>query len=337
MKKTLSIFFAALFFSAFYSACKKKDKAPVETEIPAPVAPAPTQTTTPPPPPPDPYAYSSDLQSSKDMVFAMNTLSDVEMLCAFIGENQMFPAFYGPAGPNAGSWAITRDTLSRYMLVAYNNALCKDGKTRDGTVAFDYSASNANAKYYRNYDFFCRVMFMNYEVDGWKINTDSAGAYIRNNLSSANFNPSTTNLTWKFSGSVSLVKKTDPDRKITWNGAMTKVLANTSDPAVYSTARTQVIDWTKARVQYSGLIQGTINGLNYKYQPDSVKIPLRDFACSVPLSSPQGSSIHPFTAGMALFTISNYHPRNIDFGPPQVCDNKGAVSFKGETYNVDFD
>lgn len=325
MKKTLPMLLAAAVFGAFYSACKKKDKAPVETEIPAPA------------PAPDPYTYNSDLQSSKDMEFALRAVSDVEMLCAFAGENNLAVPFYAAAGPNTGNVVVTRDMVARNLFVSYNNTLCKDGRTRNGTVAFDYSSSNPNVSYYREYGFYCTVLFINYEVDGWRITNDSAAAYIRNELGAPNFNPATTNLSWKFSGSVTLTKTTDPDRKIIWKGAMIKTLVNTSDPAVYPPSGGQAINWAIARVQYSGLIRGSVNGLSYKYQPDSVKIPLRDFACTVPLASPQGAGIHPFTAGTALFTISNYHPRSIDFGPPQNCDNKGIVTFKGETYNVDFD
>jgi hypothetical protein len=328
MKKTLAIFLTAVFFGSFSFSCKKKDKAPVETEIPAPVTPAPTPTTT--PPPPDPYTYNSDLQSSKDINFAATTLTDIEMICAFIGEGYPMPFFYEPATGSA-SVSVSRDTIINYMLISYNNTLCKDGKVRDGIIALNYAVNGPQAKYYRQYGYSGKLQLINYKVDGWKVILANTST-ISNKLGSSNFNPATTNLSWDLAGEFILVRQNDTIR---WNGTITKLLTNTSDPTVFL-GLNKPINWNLAKVQYFGTASGTCKNLAYTFQLDANKPPLRDFVCSVP-GTQQGSQIRPFTAGEALFTISNYHPRKINYGPPQVCDNKGTVSFKGEVYNIDLD
>ena len=320
MKKTLPLFLAAALSTGFYSSCKKKDKDPVETEIPAPVTPV----------APDPYTYNPELQSSKSIAYAATALTDIEMICAFTGERYPKPLFYEPA-PGGGSIVTTIDTVSYYLFISYNNTLCKDGKVRDGTIALNYGTSSTPPKYYRQYGYTGKLQLINYTVDGWKIALTKSST-ITNKLGSPNFNPATTNLSWELAGGFMLTRQNDT---IVWDGSITKLLANTNDPMVFP-GPDKPINWSAAKVQYFGAVSGTYKGLSYTFKLDASKPPLRDFVCTVP-GSQQGSQLHPFTAGEALFTISNYHPRSINYGAPQTCDNKATVSFKGEVYDINLD
>ena len=302
--------------------CRKKEETPVET--PAPVT-------------PDPYTYNPDLQSSKDISFAMLALTDVDMLCSSLAEGALYPDFYGPLNSSSGSAIVTRDTVSKLIIISYNNVLCKDGKVRDGTLVIDHKPFVATLRY-SNAGFAATVILVNYTVDGWKIELFDATkpARIANTLSSSGFDPSATSLSWQFKGKFKL-SNAAKTKDIVWDGDLNKVLANTDDPTVYHPDKQGPVNWKLAKMDYSGSVSGGISGSSFTYVTDATTPPRRDFNCVVTPAISANAELHPFTAGAALFKISTYHPRSINYGPVSACDVSGTISFKDETHTVDFE
>lgn len=309
MKRTLLVLLAGSLLALCYTGCKKPGTAE-----------------------PDPYTYNAELQSTNDACFAMLTVSDIEMCMAFVAEGVLTPYFYMPASP--GGISVTRDTVAKYLFVSYNNVLCKDGKTRDGSIAMNYNFAHPNAKYYRDVNFSGKIVLINYKVNKWEI-TNVTDLIVTNQRSAGPFNPATANMSWRINGRLKMKRLSD-NKEIYWDGDVLKTLANTNNPAVWPNTQSP-IDWRPAMVQYTGKASGTAGGLNYSYEADATKPPLRDFGCLyVPAGLPN-ALLHPFTAGAAKVTVSNYHPRLLSYGAPGMCDNSGIVSFHGETYQLDFE
>ena len=228
-----------------------------------------------------------------------------------------------------------RDTVNKYMFVSYNNTLCRDGKTRDGTIAMNYGVANPNAKYYRDFEFSGKITLINYKINNWEISNITE--LMVTNKRPSNFNPATGKLSWRINGKIRMKHLLD-NSEITWDGDVTKILDNTNNPAVFTGPYTP-IDWRPARLQYigeaSGNARGSLGGYSYSALPDLP--PLRDFACSfVPAANP-AAILHPFNGGGATIKSSNYHPRIVYYGAPHICDNSGTVSFHTETYPIDFE
>jgi hypothetical protein len=293
-----------------------------------------------PEPAPDPYTYNAEVTSSKDISFATLIISDIEMMMGLVGENNFF-GFYSNTSTSAGTCTVIRDTQAKYLIVAFNDAKCKDGRTRNGSIFLQYGQNGLGADYYRSYGFSGNISLSNYFVDGWlvEVNSPTVPVTIGNLVSSPNFDPAVTNLSWKFQGNLKLTHPTDPGRNIVWNGTLVKTLTNTSDPLVFSPTKTVSINWSKAKVNYTGTVTGTTNqSVSYNYLISTNDPLVREFSCShVPAGTTGVTDFHPIIKGSSTFTTSNYHPRTINYGPQGACDNSGTVSFKGETYNVDFD
>ncbi len=331
MKKLL--LFPALGLCLLFSqGCKKKNKDPEPEPVATPSVPSTPTTTT------DPYTYSADLQSAKDMAKAFYMVADIEMTCAFLGEQQLANHFYAPIPSTSNTVSVVHDAQSKYMFISYSNTPCRDGKMRDGTLMINYSASNPNAALYRQFGYQAKISFANYVVDGWKVEALNT-VTVENRLLAPNFNPAQTNLAWSISGKLKLTNVLDTSKKIIWDGILTKVLINTGNPNVFNTAKQPVISWNLAKVNYVGKITGSLPGnIPYSFTCDSIAQPQRDFNCAfVPLGSSDVTEFHPFTLGKALFKFSNVHPRTLVFGPTAACDNEGSIFFSNETHAVTFD
>lgn len=310
MKKAFSLILAASLLSLLYAGCKKNSGGQA----------------------PDPFVYNGELQSSKDACLAMLTVSDIDMCMSFVAEGELTPYFYMPAGQ--GGVVVTRDTFYKYLTVSFNNVLCKDGKTRDGTIAMNYSFSDPNAKYYRNYNFIARIALLNYKVDNWAVENMNT-LTVANQRPAGAFNPANMQLSWRITGGIKMTHSIY-NWQITWDGDVTKTLVNTNNPGVFKNEYTP-IDWRPARVQYTGLVKGLAKGAPYIYTPDAAAPPLRDFTCTYsPVTAPS-ALLHPFTAGSAKIQVQNFHPRTVEYGPAGVCDNSGTIIFAGETHPVDFE
>lgn len=292
---------------------------------------------------PDPYVYSADLQSSKDISYATHAVTDLEMILGFMGDGQ-FPTFYTKKNPPASLDTVIYDALGKRLAALYDRAACVDGKTRDGSVLFYYTfipPANPNLlldPYYRNFGYSAQFTFKSYIVDGWKIELFDKNQFatVLNKLSAGTTNPFQTNLSWELNGKFKFTNLSDTNRVVIWDGKLIKTLINTNDTNVCNPK--YVINWNRAKVNYTGSVSGTINNLPFTYKIDDSNPVTRDFSCSfVPAGTSGVTEFHPFTQGAASFIISNYHPRNIDHGPAQGCDNSGTVSFNGQSFNVNFD
>ncbi len=301
-------------------------------------------------------AADTELQSSVDVSFANFVVTDIDMICSFVGENDPSPDFYLPAPEEDGSKIqVIRDISADQLVVSYyNSARCIDGRVRNGSIFMYYSNPNLNAKYYREFEFYGRISLVDYKVDGWLIrNVGGTPCYVYNQLKSSAYDPSKTNITWLIDGSFEFIHPTDPSKNMIWTGKLTKTLANTSDPAVFNISKQQAIKWSKAIVEYRGQVTGvTSANVPYTFKITDVQPLVRDFGCrsdvvggvteAQPTFKTWNEEFHPFRTGIATFTTGDKYTRQIYYGnegtqdlAPQ-CDNVGVVLIKGISYPVNF-
>ena len=291
-----------------------------------------------------------ELQSSIDVSYAAMIVTDVDMICAYLGENNLAPKFYLPSAVSSGSYAVNRDTVFRTLFISFNKTKCLDGRLRDGTISMNYSVTNVNAKYYRNFEFVGNVSFFGYKVDGWSIELRNS-FFIKNLLTSPSYSPNTTNLSWSLNGDFDMKHPSDPAKNIHANVDLKKTLLNTSSPTVFPVSKLAAINWSLAVVEYKGKMFGETSGnVPFKYEITDANPLVRDFTCypdkisGVAITgstvTPRFEEYHPFLNGSASFTTSTAYPRVIHYGSedrsaPQ-CDNTGAVTIKGISYPIDF-
>ena len=189
--KTGAYFFAiGLSFLMVLFACKKEKKEPAPTPTPGPVLPADTA-----------------LQTAKQVCLVNLLVSDVEMICGVMGEDETNSRanFYEPNLAVSGSGTVTviRNIAVRRVSYHFNNTICRDGRVRDGSVwmfykyrlpsmvypyadsikpgatppydQFDYVYPDlphpytGNENYIRDYNFSARITLEEYKVDGWSV------------------------------------------------------------------------------------------------------------------------------------------------------------------------
>lgn len=305
-------------------------------------------------PPPD-----TEVQTAVEATFALQCITDIEMVCGFLGVNNLYdikfykhsPASYVTA--TQGTLEPARDNVDKTLRATFVQTKGFDGKLRDGTIYMNYFNQNPDISYYHDYGFVGTGHLAEYKVDGWLIETTGGSAFVvTNQLSSSNFNPRQTKLSWTLEGSFKFTHPSDPAKNMTWNGKITKTLVNTADPAVFTATRVIAIDWTKAVVEYQGQINGTTSNANpYKMVLSSSQPLTRDFTCTpykIGGVSNEGQAVawneeyHPFNAGVAEFTPGNAYKRQVYYGnegSPQLekqCDNSGEILIKGVSYKIDF-
>jgi len=295
-----------------------------------------------------------EFQSSVDISYALQVITDVDMVCSYSGENDVdFSRFFRhvPTSVTPSVVTVSRDTVLEMISVSFNNAVCRDGHKRDGTIAMSFKNANPNAKYYRDFAFAGKVLLINYKVDDWKISA-KGDLIIRNLVAPVNYSPTTTNLNWSITGDFYLKHPTDSSKDMHCYAALTKTLTNTSNKLVFPPSKQAAINWSIATVEYKGTMYGeTSRNVPFKFAIDEARPLLRDFVCSpdkvygtvVGTNSvtPRIELYTPFTGGAASFTTSTKYPRVIYYGPedpsqPPSCDNTGAVMIKGISYPIDF-
>jgi hypothetical protein len=301
--------------------------------------------------PPEP---DTDLQSSVDVSNALFAITDVEMIAAFIAENDD-ARFYTPSpDANPNNYTKKHSLANQTLFAAFVDVKCLDGKKRSGTVAMDYSNSTNHAYRYHDYKFAGQLSLLDYRQDGWLIRNYPLNqpCYVYNQISTLPFNPAATNMSWLIEGGFEFIHPTDPSRNMIVNAKLIKTLANTSDKNVYSTASNITIDWTKSLVNYSGEASGTRGNESFSLKINEGSALKRDMTCypdkiggisSVqPTFKTWNREFHPFMAGVMSFKPGDKYPRQIYFGNegnpelnPQ-CDNSGEVLIKGISYRVDF-
>lgn len=295
-----------------------------------------------------------EFQSSIDISYAMQVISDIDMICSYAGENDVdFSRYFRhvPALATTPSVVtISRDTANEIIYVSFNNAICRDGHKRDGTISMEYKNANPNAKYYRDFAFYGRVRLFAYKVDDWQISLRNDFA-ITNLVAPVNYSPTTTNLSWKMTGDFDLKNPADAKKNMRCNVNFVKTLKNTAVKTVFPN-KLSAINWSIAVCEYKGSMFGeTSGGEPFKYQISDTRPMVRNFTCSpdkvygttVATNSvtPKYEMYTPFTGGVASFTTSTKYPRVIYYGSenpaqPDECDNAGAVMIKGISYPIDF-
>jgi hypothetical protein len=299
----------------------------------------------------------TEFQSSVDVSYAGIVITDIDMICSYLAQSEFAPKFYMPAPCGTGTVAVTRNGDN--IFIGFNNTKCLDGRVRDGSIAINTAFINPNAKYYYNYEFQGKVSLINYRVDGWAVALKNS-FIITNKLTSPNFNPAQTNLSWSLNGDFVLKHPTDSNKNIHCNANLVKTLANTSDINVFNSKNLTAITWSLAAVKYTGTMFGeTSRTVPFKYTINDATPLLRDFTCFPDKFSGTGTSaacnyieeFHPFKEGRVSFITSNLYPRDLSYGNEQdtyhdvksnplvltsQCDNKGIVTIKGISYPVDF-
>ncbi len=301
---------------------------------------------------PVPAEPDTEVQSAIDASYATFLISDIEMVCGFVGDGDLTPDFYLNT-PETNNTVIAVSPSPDILVTNFNNIQCLDGMKREGSIFLDRSNTNPNARYYRNYEFHGRITLSEFKVNGWLIKTvDGIPCHIYNQLSSPTYDPSKTKLSWTIEGSFEFIHPTDPSKNMLWKGKLTKTLTNTADPAVFHPSRQQPVNWTLAQVEYSGNATGyTASNVPFTLEINAQQALTRDFTCFADqiggVTSAQpirtwNKEFHPFKTGVASFTTGNKYPRQIYYGNegnPELalqCDNSGEVLIKGSSYRVDF-
>jgi hypothetical protein len=300
----------------------------------------------------------TELQSTLEATFALQNMTDIEMICSFLGENNSAPKFYlnSPASnvsATSGTFTSRNDNINKSLLATFAQTKCFDGKLRDGTITMDYSNINPDINYYHDFGFVGKGNLAEYKVDGWLIKTTAGSQFIvTNKLISNSYNPAITRLSWSIEGSFEFTHPSDPSKNMTWSGKLVKTLINSTDPQVFPRTVGSLIDWTKAIVEYQGEINGTTsNATPYKLSISPTQPLTRDFTCTpykvggvdlTPNLRAWNEEYHPFTSGVATFVKGTAYPRLVNYGNEgttnldQQCDNSGTVLIKGILYKVDF-
>jgi len=286
-----------------------------------------------------------DTVGAEDNAYAESVSSDIEVVGSQAADDGSISSFrITDASAVLSSCAtVTRDTLLHIVTVTFNGGTCLDGRTRSGVLTFDYSASPAGSKHYRDPGFTCTVTSNNYVVDGNQVNIINKTITNTTNGGDPNtFNPTTTNETWHITADISITRTTGA--VITWNCDRTKTLLNTStvcpasDFVNFPVNNTIPINWPQAMVGITGTASGsrTYNSSSETFTVTITSQLVRDFGgCS-----DQGH--HPFFMGIMDRTSSARPTRTLNFGSNSTgqinnaCDKYVLVTFtvNGNPYSI---
>lgn len=316
----------------------------------------------------------TEVQSSVYASWANFVITDIEMACSFMAENNYAKTYYSAYPASGTTVTVQRDTVLNggnedKMSMSWNNTKCIDGNVRSGSIyVYVPQGTNTgeNIRYSRNYKWKGRIDLQAYKINGWivKLYDSLVPAYLFNTIPSINYAPA-GNLTWRFAGKLKFIHPTDPKKNMVWDGELFKTLENTSDVKVFPSKNT-AINWMGAVLSYYGHFEGTGPRVDandnviaadapYKMKINPETHLIRDTKCSpdkvtgvaftatVTSLEQYGSEFHPFKSGVASFTVGTDYPRQIYYGneneptltTPQ-CDNAGEVMIKGISYRVDF-
>lgn len=287
-----------------------------------------------------------DTMGAEDNAYAESVSSDIEVIGsqAADGGSSLSNFRIGDASAVLSSCAtITHDTLLRIVTVTFNGGTCLDGRTRSGVLTFDYSASPAASKHYRDPGFTCTVTSNNYVVEGNQVSIiNKTITNTTNGGDPFTFNPATTNETWHITADISITRTSGA--VITWNCDRTKTLLNTStvcpasDFVNFPANDNTPINWPQARVGITGSASGsrTYNSNSETFTLTITSQLVRDFgACS-------DAGHHPFFMGTMERTSSVRPTRTLNFGSNAAgqinneCDRYVLITFtvNGNPYSI---
>jgi hypothetical protein len=294
----------------------------------------------------------TDTQTAVDAAWATYIITDVDQICAFMGEDQFDANFYLPRNNSGNNYEVVRDLNASQKAITWRNGpvLCVDGRQREGSIFIQYGLdvvsnpnANANSRYYRDFGFVANIAFQDFRVDGWQIDLfdPSSRAYIYNKMSTDVYDPKTQRLTWLIAGKFLIKHPSDPSKNIVWDGKLYKVLVNSTDKDIFNPSKQVAINWKMSGssngkaglVNYYGHIEGSTSvGQPFEMDIKEVTPLVRDFNCtadeiaavdaatsgSATVFRPAFEEHHPFIQGIASFTTTNSsgskYPRQIYFG-----------------------
>jgi hypothetical protein len=307
----------------------------------------------------------TEVETAREATYALQTLSDIDMICSYVAENQFYiNSFVDAPLPGNGTITAARDQAVQRLVFSFYQTTCVDGKFRDGSVFLDYSYDpvrfpdqTPNSRFMREKGFTGRFTLTQLKVDNWLV--DNVGElYIYNTLKSEQYDPAVTKLTWYIGGKLKLTKVNAPDSSMTVEFRINKTLANSTSQAVFAaTAANKNTDirWANGIVEYDGEVTGTtLNGEPFTMTIGSGTPLTRAWSCSpkafvgVKTTATPGEFVpiaeqfHPFVKGVATFVTGTKYPREIYYGQEGdpflegQCDNNGMILIQGNSYAVNF-
>jgi len=281
----------------------------------------------------------TEVQTAIDATFANFIISDIDMICSFVCEDDFFPKFYLNK-PGYTPMAASRDEPTKTLAIGYNaKTRCADGHIREGSIFIRYGLNSfwdatppPNTKYYRDFGFAAAVSFSNYKVDGILIeNVDPTRFFVIKNMRVDEKKP-ISDIGWTIDGKLQFTDSLSSKPILTWEGALVKKITNL--PSAPTTATTQqiwkntatentAITWSATIVQYTGTFHGvTSYSVPYECKIYDATPLVRDFSCYpdkisgvnlTPTVTTVYEEFHPFISGVTSFTTSK--PTKIDSLP----------------------
>ena len=263
----------------------------------------------------------NDTTEASEQSFAENASNDITNIGSQTTDESSLAFRTSEVEETLASCAtIKRDSILKIDSVIFNNSTCVDGRVRNGILVFNYSASSNTAKHYRDPGFKCTVTSNGYTVDDRNINIINKTI---ENTTASDFNPATTNLTWRITGHIQVSKSNGGTHDMSF--IRVKTLLNTSDANVYHGSAAH-ISWNLAKVGITGEASGT-TGKGKSFNCTITKQLVRDFGgCKI-------GKKHPFIQGSMDLTVGDRPVRSIDFGQG-TCDLDATVTIKGKTHNI---
>lgn len=295
----------------------------------------------------------TETQTAVDAAWATHLVTDIDQICAFMGEDQFYQTFYVPVA-TGNFYEVVRDTSAKQKSVAWKKGtdglpvMCVDGRQREGTIVMYYykdpisnPKADANSRYYRDFGFVGNIAFQDYKVDGWQIDLydPAARAYLYNKTTPSTYDATKVQLTWLIAGKFLLRHPTDSTKNIVWDGELFKVLTNSTNKDIFDPKKQTAINWVNSAKKITAIVNyyGHVSGFTSNDRPFTMKIEqenalVRDFSCTAdPIAGVSAVTTgtitnftsskeehHPFIQGIASFTTSikgvNQYPRQIYFG-----------------------
>ena len=306
---------------------------------------------------PNPDTNTSD---AVETMWMLHHLTDIEMVCAYIAEQDAYDNDYKPAAI-AGNGTMTPifDVSSKTLFQAFNQTKCTDNLTREGTINlnFKYDPSvfphqTRNSIYMHEYGYAGQLTLAEYVVNGYRIKTrNGVPALIMNQLPSADADVAKVKLSWTITGEFEIIHPQDAGKVMRLEVNLLKTLENSTNPAVYP--KNGYINWDQALISYAGSVKGTnFDGTAFTLTVSPESPLVRDFNC-VPDAAQGGvvastsplkinpGTFHPFVSGTAAYMPEGRYRREMYFGNEgderlvYQCDNKATVLIKGNLYSVD--
>lgn len=295
-----------------------------------------------------------EVQTAIDASFANFIVTDIDMICSFIGENDLFPKFYlQKAGYT--NVATTRDPVSKTLAIGYNTKTrCVDGHIREGSIFMRYGLNSdwnpnppPNTDYYRDFGFIGAITFSNYKVDGILVENVPGNTYFLVKNKRGNANKPIVDLAWTIEANLQFTDSNSTKPFMTWKGLLTKKIQNLASlPSWTNTAISNSnITWSVTTVEYTG----SYSGVTSFSVPYSCKIydatPLvRDFSCypdkvaGAVLTNTPGTvsqifeEFHPFVKGVTSFTTaSKYSVDSLNLYPREIYFDNTGNTFGGSS------